>query len=90
MSEPEERAARTKIAKATPASQAPRVKITRQRNISLNEDGDNLKEINIASLKIAASRDKRAIKIYLRWRTKFIIAVKVIIERRGMIFTNIV
>lgn len=90
MSEPDDRAASTRIAKATPASQAPKVRITRQRNMSLNEEEAYLKEINIANLRIAASSDSRAIRMYFRWKTKFIIAVKVIIERRGTIFINIV
>ena len=66
MSEPDDRAARTRIAKATPASQAPKVKITRQRNMSLNEEDAYLREINIARLRMAASNDSKAIRIYFR------------------------
>lgn len=62
MSDPNERVIRTSVARATLASQAPRVKITKQRKRSENGEDDKDSVISSASLRMAASKDRSAIR----------------------------
>tara|TARA_B110000211_G_scaffold103513_1_gene120431 strand:+ start:550 stop:723 length:174 start_codon:yes stop_codon:yes gene_type:complete len=57
------------MARATLASQALRVKITRHRKRSPKGEADRLSVTRRARLRIAASRDRRAIRMYFRCST---------------------
>ena len=57
-------------AKAMLASAAPNVRIVRHRNISRLNERDKVD--SKARLRVAASRERRDIKILLRWITKLI------------------
>jgi len=69
MSLPYERVIKTRMARATLASHAPNVRITRHRKRSPKGEAERLRVTNRARLKIAASRESRAMRIYFRCRT---------------------
>lgn len=57
---------RTRIARATLASHAPSVKITKQKYVSIKGLAEKFSVINRARLKIAASSESSAMRIYFR------------------------
>lgn len=69
------------MARATLASQAPNVRITIQKNI-LEKAGEAKRIVIIdVKVKILASKDNSAIKIWRRWRIKFRRAVRTIRDK---------
>lgn len=69
MSLPYERVISTRMARATLASHAPSVKITKQRKRSPKGEDERLRVTRSARLRMAASRERSAIRIYFRCST---------------------
>lgn len=80
---------KTRRASATLASQAPNVSITMQKNALEKTDEVYRRVIRDVKIRILASKDKRAIKIWRRWRIKFKRAVRAIRDKMGVKEDNI-